>query len=405
LHEQMTIEREYTEGRTTFLSADVDHYSGDKKQPTTSLPVFYNPRMQVNRDLSVLFLTAYMKSYPVEMLCEPLTGSGIRTLRYLNECPGEFHAVMCDANPLAVETARRNVEALGFSNRARVIHGDAKVLLITESRETRFDFVDIDPFGTPAPYLPPAMQSIIPKEGLLAVTATDMPVLCGVHPKIALRRYGGFSIRSPFTHEVAVRLLNGFIYSMAGSNDCAMEPLAILSTDHYIRTWVKIYTNRTESNKQTSELGVIRYCAGCMHSDVAPLSPRGQHSRFDHKIEGCTGSILVAGPLWIGKLYNDDFLRNAIKVLENSETSNFHNKAPSMLERMAEESVLTDTPYIDLHALCDLHNLVPVRNQIIIERLREQGFEAARTHFKSTAIRTTASVGEIARILVEHNSR
>ncbi len=401
----MTVEKEYTEGRTTFHSADVDHYSGDKKQPTTSLPVFYNPRMQLNRDLSVLFLTAYMKSYPVEMLCEPLTGSGIRTLRYLNECPGEFHAVMCDANPLAVETARRNVEALGFGNRARVIHGDAKVLLITESREKRFDFVDIDPFGTPAPYLPPAVQSIIPKEGLLAVTATDMPVLCGVHPKIALRRYGGFSIRSPFTHEVAVRLLNGFIYSMAGSNDCAMEPLAVLSTDHYIRTWVKIQTNRTESNKQTSELGVIRYCAGCMHSEVAPLSQKGENRVFDHKIEGCTGSILVAGPLWIGKLFNDKFLHNAIRVLENSETNNFHNNAPIVLEKMVEESILTDTPFIDLHALCDLHNLVPVRNQIIIERLKEQGFEAARTHFKSTAIRTTASVEEITRILVEPNSR
>jgi tRNA (guanine26-N2/guanine27-N2)-dimethyltransferase len=97
----MTVKKEYTEGRTTFLSADVDHYSGDKKQPTSNLPVFYNPRMQLNRDLSVLFLTSYMKKHPVELMCEPLTGSGVRTLRYLNECPGDFHAIMCDANPLA----------------------------------------------------------------------------------------------------------------------------------------------------------------------------------------------------------------------------------------------------------------------------------------------------------------
>ena len=401
----MTVEKEYSEGRTTFLSADVDHYSGDKKQPTSSLPVFYNPRMQLNRDLSVLFLMAYMEKHSVEMMCEPLTGSGVRTLRYLNECPGDFYAKMCDANPLAVETARRNVETLGFDDRAEVIHGDAKVLLMTESRGKRFDFVDIDPFGTPAPYLSAAVQSISPKGGLLAVTATDMPVLCGVYPKIALRRYGGFSARAPYTHEIAIRLLNGFIYSVAGSNDCSMEPLAVLSTDHYIRTWVRIETNRTESNRQASKLGIIRYCTGCMHSDFVQLSSKVQNVDFDHKIKGCAGPIRVAGPLWIGDLFKDQFLSNATKVLEKSEMENYHRKAPDVLEKMVEESGLTNRPYIDIHALCDLHNFAPPKNQIIIEKLKEQGYQVARTHFKPTAIRTTASVEEVTRIIANYNAR
>ncbi len=399
----MTVEKEYTEGRTTFLSADVDHYSEDKKQPTTSLPVFYNPRMRLNRDLSVLFLTAYMKDYPVEMMCEPLTGSGVRTLRYLNECIGDFHAKLCDANPQAVETAKRNVKTLGFDGRADVIHGDAKVLLMTESREKRFDFVDIDPFGTPAPYLNAAVQSINPKGGLLAVTATDMPVLCGVYPKVSLRRYGGYSARTPFTHEIAVRLLNGFIYSVVGSNDCSMDPLAVLSTDHYIRTWVRVEANRTESNRQVDNMGIIRFCLGCMHSDVLPLASKVQSSDFDHKIEGCTGHIRVAGPLWIGELFNDKFLNNGINSLENGEPSMYHRKAPEILERMKEEMKLTGTPFIDLHALFDLHNLAPIKNKIVIERLKEQGFEASRTHFKSTAIRTNASVEEVTEIVTDYN--
>ena len=401
----MTVEKEYTEGRTTFLSADVDHYSGDKKQPTASLPVFYNPRMRLNRDLSILFLSAYMEKHPVEMMCEPLTGSGVRTLRYLNECPGDFHAVMSDANPLAVETARRNVESLGFGDRAKVIHGDAKVLLLTESRGKRFDFVDVDPFGTPALYVSAAVQSISPKGGLLAVTATDMPVLCGVYPKISLRRYGGFSARAPFTHEIAVRLLNGFIYSVAGSNECSMEPLAVLSTDHYVRTWVRIETNRTEANRQASELGIIRYCTGCMHSDIVQLSLKVQSIDFDHKIEGCTGPIRVAGPLWIGDLFKKSYLNDAIKLLESGGVEDYHRKAPEILEKMAEESGLTKQQYIDIHALCDLHNEAPPKNQIIIEKLREQGFEVARTHFKPTAIRTTASVKEVAKIITDYNER
>ena len=401
----MTVEKEYTEGRTTFLSADVDHYSEDKKQPTASLPVFYNPRMQLNRDLSVLFLTAYMENNPVEMMCEPLTGSGVRTLRYLNECPGDFYAKMCDANPLAVETAQRNVETLGFGDRAEVIHGDAKLLLMTESRGKRFDFVDIDPFGTPAPYLSAAIQSISSKGGLLAVTATDMPVLCGVYPKVSLRRYGGFSARTPFTHEIAIRLLNGFIYSVAGSNDCSMEPLAVLSTDHYIRTWVRIEANRTEANRQAGELGIIRYCLGCMHSDILPLSPKVQSVDFDHKMEGCTGPIRVAGPLWIGDLFKESYLNDTIKILESGDTEDYHRKALDVLEKMVEESVLTNRPYIDIHALCDLHNLAPPKNQIIIDKLKEQGFAVTRTHFKPTAIRTDATVEKVTKIIAEHNAR
>jgi tRNA (guanine26-N2/guanine27-N2)-dimethyltransferase len=286
-----------------------------------------------------------------------------------------------------------------------VIHGDAKLLLMTESRGKRFDFVDIDPFGTPAPYLSAAIQSISPKGGLLAVTATDMPVLCGVYPKVSLRRYGGFSARTPFTHEIAIRLLNGFIYSVAGSNDCSMEPLVVLSTDHYIRTWVRIEANRTESNRQAGELGIIRYCLGCMHSDILPLSPKVQSVDFDHKMEGCTGPIRMAGPLWIGDLFKESYLNDTIKILESGDTEDYHHKALDVLEKMVEESVLTNRPYIDIHALCDLHNLAPPKNQIIIDELKEQGFAVTRTHFKPTAIRTDATVEEVTKIITEHNAR
>jgi tRNA (guanine26-N2/guanine27-N2)-dimethyltransferase len=130
-----------------------------------------------------------------------------------------------------------------------------------------------------------------------------------------------------------------------------------------------------------------------------PLSPKGKDTKFDHKMEGCAGPIRIAGPLWIGELYKDKFLKDAIKTLENEGHKNYHRKAPEMLEKMAEESSLTSTPYIDLHALFDLHNLAPTKNKIIIGRLREQGFEASRTHFRPTAIRTNATVEEVTRIL------
>jgi tRNA G26 N,N-dimethylase Trm1 len=72
---------------------------------------------------------------------------------------------------------------------------------------------------------------------------------------------------------------------------------------------------------------------------------------------------------------------------------------------MAEEAEYTDYPFIDIHALCDLHGFVPPKNREIIDHLRERGFSAVRTHFKSTAIRTTASVKEMTSSISELQER
>ncbi|MHA1495274.1 MAG: hypothetical protein ACTSUZ_12825 [Candidatus Thorarchaeota archaeon] len=391
----MIVEKEYTEGRTTFLSADVEHYSGDKKQISANLPVFYNPRMRLNRDISVLLLSGYLEDNKIESMCEPLTGSGVRTLRYLNECPGDFSAMMFDANPAAVEMATKNIKHLGFEKRASVVRGDAKLLLMTKSREKRFDYVDVDPFGTPAPYLNASIQSISPSGGLLALTATDMPVLCGAYPKVAMRRYGGFSIRAPFVHELAVRLLEAIAFRIAGLNDCSMTPVAVLSTDHYVRTWVKIKADRKKSNRQADNLGVIRYCQGCMRTQTVPLKARHEELHFEHGIENCKGPVREAGPLWIGSLFDSKILKKTNDLFEKDDASIYHKRVPRILDEMIEESNLMTYPYIDIHVLCDLYNLTPPKNRDVIEYLVNAGYKVARTHFKPTAIRTDASVFDV----------
>ena len=397
----MTVEREYTEGRTTFLSADVEHYSGDKKQISASLPVFYNPRMQLNRDLSVLLLSGYLESNSIETMCEPLTGSGVRTLRYLNVCTGDVSAKMFDVNPAAVETAAKNIKLLGLEKRAKVLKGDAKLLLMTESRETRFDYVDVDPFGTPAPYLNASIQALNPKGGLLALTATDMPVLCGAYPKVAMRRYGGFSIRAPFVHELAVRLLEAIGFRIAGLNDCSMTPVAVLSTDHYVRTWVKIEANRKKSNRQADNLGVIRYCQGCMRTQTIQLKARHEKIDFEHDIKDCKGPVREAGPLWIGNLFDSKILRETNDVFKKDEASIYHKRVPRILEEMLEECALIGYPYIDLHVLCDLYNLTPPKNRDVIEYLNNAGHKVSRTHFRPTAIRTSASVVDVKSAIID----
>ncbi len=390
----MIVEKEYTEGRTSFLSADLDHYSVNQKQPTTDLPVFYNPIMRLNRDLSVLFLRTYLQEKSVELMCEPLAGSGVRTLRYLNECPGDFNAFLFDVNPMAADMAQKNVERYGFTNRAQVKRGDAKVLLLTESRDQRFDFVDVDPFGSPAPYLNAAIQSLKPREGLLALTATDMPVLCGVYPSVALRKYGGLSIRAPFVHELAVRLLIGSVYSVAGMNDSSITPLAVLSTNHYIRVWLRIESSRNEGNVQADRMGLMRYCRSCMRVETVSLRESIQTADFHHETDCCNGRPTVAGPLWTGNLFESSMLDRAQEIL-TSDDLGLDKRAPKILALMREEASLAAIPYTDLHEVCDLHNLTPPKTDTVIQALRERGHATSRTHFRPTAIRTEASVSEL----------
>jgi tRNA (guanine26-N2/guanine27-N2)-dimethyltransferase len=395
----MIVTKKYMEGKTSFLAADVDYYAGKHGQPTTSMPVFYNPRMRLNRDFSVLFLTSYLEQNPVDVLCEPLAGCGVRTLRYLNECSSSLHAFMFDANPIAIEVMKKNIEMNGVDERVETRHGDARTLLLTESREKRFDYVDVDPFGTPAPYLNAAFQSLKPRKSLLALTATDMPALCGRYPRIALRIYGGRSIKAPFSHEISVRLLIGLAYHIAGMNDFSIDPLAVLSVDHYIRVWLKVEASCDDANRSAGNIGFVRYCPGCMQADLISLQESLEHV-FQHQIQKCQGQTVLAGPLWIGPLFKANFLETAKRVYLDSAKV-FHKRLFKLLRKMDEETGLETKPYIDLHALCDLHNVTPPKVADVMDKLVEKGFQVSRTHFRPTAIRTTASVSMVANAIVE----
>ncbi len=393
----MTSIKEYTEGRTRFLTADVEQYTAEKQQPTMDMPVFYNPRMRNNRDLSVLFLAAYMERNQMDLMCEPLAGSGIRTLRYLNEIPGDFKAILGDVNPIAIDTAKENLKMHGFSDRGKVIREDAKVLLLTESRGKRFDFVDLDPFGTPVPYLNAAIQSLNPRGALLGVTATDMPALCGVYPHVALRKYGGISTRAPFVHELAVRLLLGRVYDIAAMNDCAIKPLGVLSTDHYIRAWIRIKADRTRANKQMDSIGRIRVCQKCYAYDSMPLR-KSIDVRFEHEREGCQEKPSMAGPLWIGSLYDQETIQRVIDLYRR-DPEPYDKRIGILLELMEQEQDLVQYPYTDIHILCDMYNLPSPKRDDVISSLIANGYQAVRTHFQPTAIRTNASSCEVLAVI------
>jgi tRNA (guanine26-N2/guanine27-N2)-dimethyltransferase len=82
-------------------------------------------------------------------------------------------------------------------------------------REKRlFDVVDLDPYGTAVPFLESAIQAMA-DGGMLAVTFTDMAVLCARNPHVCFYKYGGIPLSKGYCHEQALRMVLRMISEIA----------------------------------------------------------------------------------------------------------------------------------------------------------------------------------------------
>jgi len=174
------------------------------KKPTKS--IFYNPKMELSRDLDVASVAAFLalNRKPLRFAADALAGTGIRGLRLACEvfsassasyassaaasseergesavqqavvAAEECSVVLNDRSKHAYEVIQRNIRLNGVEGVVRASNEDANVLL----HRFRFDLVDLDPFGSPAPFLDAACKSV---RRLLLVTATDTAPLCGAH--------------------------------------------------------------------------------------------------------------------------------------------------------------------------------------------------------------------------------
>ena len=94
----------------------------------------------------------------------------------------------------------------------------------------RYDVIDLDPYGTAVPFLDSAVQAIA-DGGLLCVTCTDSPVLCGTYPEKCFSLYGSVPLRSKYLHEQALRILLHSIDATANKYKRYIVPWISVSVD------------------------------------------------------------------------------------------------------------------------------------------------------------------------------
>ena len=374
------------EGKVTVL---VPKLAAFVMQPSdyapSKAPVFYNPVMELNRDIAILAVQAYQRVANREIsVCEPLTSSGIRGVRFATEIRGIKNVVISDINANAFSLAKHNVHLNGLTERVTVQHKDANCLLSCHGApHKRFDVVDIDPFGSPVPYLDSAVRALR-NSGLLAVTATDMAPLCGVHAKACVRKYGGKPLRTEYCQELAVRLLAGCVATVAAKHDIGIRVVFSHCSDHYARVYAEVAYGAKKADESIKSLGYVLHCFNCLHRETAK-------DLFAKRVERCPecGSKMdYVGPLWLGKIFDKQFCELMAK--ENTHMA-FRNsgKIAKLLSTATAEAEAPVTYYV-VDKISNKLGLPTPSVNALLQVLRDNGFQAFPTHFNSRGIRTNA---------------
>lgn len=362
--------------------------------PAARAPAFYNPAMATSRDLSVLVHRALAAACP--RVLDGLAGAGARGLRIAAES-GVASVVLNDADPVAVAHCKRNVAVNGLSGVATARQGDLADLLA--DAVAPFDAVDVDPYGTVAPWVRPALAHLGPG-GVLAVSSTDTAVLHGLYPDALERRYGAAMVRQAAEKEVGLRVLLGFIGRCAADLGQGVEVLLSLQTGHHVRAWLRV---TGAADAVAGRVGFAHRCPAC--GEVWLEGPDGgdaaRAGRGEIEVDAgpracaCGAATDASGPLWTGPLA-DRSLLDALDVGLGSLAT--PRRTAKLVGRLRDE---VDAPplFYDLHAMGRrLGASVPSFDDLQ-QALADQGRTFCRTHLVETGFRTDASRADVAELV------
>lgn len=403
-----TISQEFNtvqEGKATILTPKQDE-------------VFYNPIQQFNRDLSIMAIKAYdeirhekiqaikkkSKNKRTKLnglkILESLAASGLRSCRYGLEIPEAGKIVANDMLAEAVKSINKNVEYNKLTDKVVANQGDA--IKFMGSTDEKFHIVDLDPYGTAAPFIDSAIQCL-EDDGMLLVTCTDAGVLAGSgYPEKCFALYGGNNFGNAYVngesnHEVGIRLILNLIASTAAKYKKTIEPMLSLSIDYYFRVLVKVKTSPINVKNHASETMLTYGCNGCGHKIVQPLGMKN-NTKFQYpKLQGpissncqyCGTSYNVAGPMYAGNLHNREFIDKVLKINESSDKEIYatHERIKGMLTLASNE--LDDAPFFfNLNQLCSIFKSPPISIEQYTKAVGNLGYKVSLTHAKKNCVKT-----------------
>ena len=267
--------------------------------------VFHNHAMAGNRTRTVLVMAHEMSDgilsgdKPVRML-DSLAASGIRSNRICHELPSEMvsrlQLWMCDMDENAISWLEANYKhnPVAEISEFKPVCGDARQVALSRG----WQWVDIDPFGSPIPFLDSVMQSLA-RKAVLEVTATDVAALTGSSPAPLMRRYGARARLDEIAHDTGLRILLASVARCAARHDKVIEPLISTWDSHHLRVSVRV-------RKSLDSASIVEQNLGWRIANPSDVEA-GENAGHGHILVPLDTIVdkndkRISGPLWIGQI-------------------------------------------------------------------------------------------------------
>ncbi|KAG1756727.1 tRNA methyltransferase [Suillus paluster] len=350
------------------------------------------------------------------VLLEALSATGLRSIRYAKEIPLVRFVIANDLSASATAAMKRNVELNGLGpspdpaesastsehqpipdrGKVRINEGDACALMYNHRTEkTRVDVVDLDPYGTAAPFIDGAVQCIN-DGGLLCVTCTDLSVLATTnYPEKCFSNYGGIPVKAEYCHEAALRLVLNTLSTSAGRYGRYIEPILSLSIDFYVRLFA------------ASKTAMYYICQGCQSFYEQPLGRMVEktHERSGNvnilfkthagppvpqKCTECGSALHVAGPMWSGPLHNNGFISKVLEHLEGNQDKYGTAVRMKGMLTVANEELHVPFYFTPSRIAGLFHSVCPPLDEVA-SALLNAGHHVSRSHALPGSLKTGAT--------------
>ena len=343
------------------------------KKISKELKVFYNPVMKLNRDISLLVIANYFEK-PIKF-CDPMAASGIRELRFIRTIPTKFsELVVGDISKTAIKNIRKNFRANKLPTKKLTLQNQDANATISSAY---FDFIEIDPFGSPVPFLDSAVQKI-KHNGVLSVTATDTAALCGTYPRTTLRRYGIKVEKTLWHEELGLRNLIAYCQRQAAKYEKVLTPILSYTNQHYYKVFFKVDQSRTKAVETLKKLQWIQWDKKTQEVTIEEYESKESF-----------------GKTYTGKLCDKGFIQ---KLLDNIELIEASSELARLLTSLRDE--LDTIGYYNPHKFCKEYGFECQKKFYqIIEDIKEKGYEISRPHNNRLGIKTNCPAEEFIKIM------
>lgn len=377
-------------------------------------------------------------------MLDALSASGLRALRYGHELPFVTSINANDLSKSAAESIKLNVSHNGLDDIISVTNEDALAHMYraiadglskrdrhgNPSKSHKFDVIDLDPYGTAAPFFDAALQSVRDDGGLLCITCTDSAVWAGhSYCEKTFALYGGTPIKGMHSHEAGLRLILNAVATSGARYGLSIEPLLSLSIDFYTKVFIKVTKSPQAVKFLGSKTMIVYSCDhGCSAFETQYLlrskptpNKKGSGSFYKHGMaagpptdkhcQHCGNKMHVNGPMYGGHIHSAEFIEKLLEQIPNASPEVYGTlpRLEGMLRTALEEIIPgpepdpTVNPNDAKHAEIDIAPffVIPSKLATVVScaapsddmfrgALIHLGYQVGRSHCRPGSVKTDA---------------